>query len=135
MSIKGQSYLYPTAEGVWMFQIFIPTYMRHIFGGKRLYRKSTGTKDLAAAKHFRNHMLIEWKTLKEQYSPDTEERRIQHAIVGLHKQATLRAPLQTAPTLTISRVQSAKNTLKRRSSSQLPKSPVPFEWLLPFCLR
>lgn len=44
MSIKGQSYLYPTAEGVWMFQIFIPSYMRHIFGGKRLYRKSTGTK-------------------------------------------------------------------------------------------
>lgn len=67
MSIKGQSYLYPTAEGVWMFQIFIPAYMRHIFGGKRLYRKSTGTKNLAAAKHFRNHMLIERKTLKERY--------------------------------------------------------------------
>ena len=51
MSIKAQSYLYPTADGVWMFQIFIPVYMRHIFGGKRLYRKSTGTMDLTAAKH------------------------------------------------------------------------------------
>lgn len=122
MSIKGQSYLYPTAEGVWMFQIFIPTYMRHIFGGKRLYRKSTGTKDLAAAKHFRNHMLIEWKTLKEQYSPDTEERRIQHAIVGLHKQATLRAPLQTAPTLTAIRDQYAEKYRDRRSFSTLAKS-------------
>lgn len=32
MSIKDQSYLYPTADGVWLFQIFIPVYIRHIFG-------------------------------------------------------------------------------------------------------
>ena len=122
MSIKAQSYLYPTADGVWMFQIFIPVYMRHIFGGKRLYRKSTGTRDLTAAKHFRNHMLIEWKTLKEQYSPDTEERRIQHAIAGLHKQATLRAPLQTVPTLTTIRDQYAEKYRDKRSFSTLAKS-------------
>ncbi len=122
MSIKGQSYLYPTAEGVWMFQIFIPAYMRHIFGGKRLYRKSTGTKDLAAAKHFRNHMLIEWKTLKEQYSPNTEERRIQNAIAGLHKQTTLRAPLLTVPTLTAMRDQYADRYSDKRSFSTLAKS-------------
>lgn len=122
MSIKAQSYLYPTADGVWMFQIFIPAYMRHIFGGKRLYRKSTGTRDLTAAKHFRNHMLIEWKTLKEQYSPDTEERRIQHAIAGLHKQATLRAPLQTVPTLTTIRDQYADKYRDKRSFSTLAKS-------------
>lgn len=119
MSIKGQSYLYPTAEGVWMFQIFIPAYMRHIFGGKRLYRKSTGTKDLTAAKHFRNHMLIEWKTLKEQYSPNTEERRIQNAIAGLHKQTTLRAPLLTVPTLTAMRDQYADRYSDKRSFSTL----------------
>jgi integrase len=122
MSIKAQSYLYPTTDGVWMFQIFIPVYMRHIFGGKRLYRKSTGTRDLTAAKHFRNHMLIEWKTLKEQYSPDTEERRIQHAIAGLHKQATLRAPLQTVPTLTTIRDQYADKYRDKRSFSTLAKS-------------
>ncbi|MEI6984109.1 integrase, partial [Klebsiella pneumoniae] len=40
MSIKSQSYLDPTPEGVWMFQIFVPKYMRHIFGGNKLYRKS-----------------------------------------------------------------------------------------------
>lgn len=122
MSIKGQSYLYPTSEGVWMFQIFIPVYMRHIFGGKRLYRKSTGTKDLNAAKHFRNHMLIEWKTLKEQYSPNTEERRIQTAIAGLHKQTSLRAPLQTVPTLTAIRDQYADKYSDKRSFSTLAKS-------------
>ncbi len=122
MSIKAQSYLYPTADGVWMFQIFIPVYMRHIFGGKRLYRKSTGTMDLTAAKHFRNHMLLKWKTLKEQYSPDTEEQRIQHAIAGLHKQATLRAPLQTVPTLTAIRDQYADKYRDKRSFSTLAKS-------------
>lgn len=122
MSIKGQSYLYPTSEGVWMFQIFIPVYMRHIFGGKRLYRKSTGTKDLNAAKHFRNHMLIEWKTLKEQYSPNTEERRIQNAIAGLHKQTSFRAPLQSVPTLTAIRDQYADKYSDKRSFSTLAKS-------------
>lgn len=105
-----------------MFQIFIPSYMRHIFGGKRLYRKSTGTKDLNAAKHFRNHMLIEWKTLKEQYSPNTEERRIQNAIAGLHKQTMLRAPLQTVPTLTAIRDQYADRYRDKRSFSTLAKS-------------
>lgn len=122
MSIKAQSYLYPTADGVWMFQIFIPVYMRHIFGGKRMYRKSTGTIDLTAAKHFRNHMLLKWKTLKEQYSPDTEEQRIQHAIAGLHKQATLRAPLQTVPTLTAIRDQYADKYRDKRSFSTLARS-------------
>lgn len=122
MAIKNQSYLYPTAEGVWMLQLHIPVYMRHIFGGKRLYRKSTGTKDLNAAKHFRNHMLIEWKTLKEQYSPNTEERRIQNAIAGLHKQATLRAPLQTVPTLIAIRDQYADKYRDKRSFSTLSKS-------------
>jgi hypothetical protein len=79
MSIKSQSYLYPTPGGVDV-RFFVPKHMRHIFGGKKLYRKSTGTKDLATAKHFRNQMLIEWKALKEQYCPDTEERRINNAI-------------------------------------------------------
>lgn len=122
MPIKSQSYLYPTAEGVWMFQIFIPTYMRHIFGGKRLYRKSTGTKNLSAAKHFRNHMLIEWKALKEQYCPDTEERRISHAILGLRAQTLLKAPLQKIPTLTAIRDQYADKYRDRRSFSTLAKS-------------
>ncbi|MCW4873568.1 site-specific integrase [Enterobacter hormaechei subsp. hoffmannii] len=83
---------------------------------------SGGYINLTAAKHFRNHMLIEWKTLKEQYSPDTEERRIQHAIAGLHKQATLRAPLQTVPTLTTIRDQYADKYRDKRSFSTLAKS-------------
>lgn len=64
-------YLYPSPDGVWQFQIYIPSYMRHMFGGKRLYRKSTGTRDIYKARHFRNHMLVEWNNLKEQFKPDT----------------------------------------------------------------
>lgn len=122
MPIKSQSYLYPTPEGVWMFQIFVPAYMRHIFGGKRLYRKSTGTKDIAKARHFRNHMLIEWQALKEQYSPDTQERRIQNAITGLRKQTTRKAPAQTFPKLSVIRDQYAAQYKDRRSFSTLAKS-------------
>ncbi|QWZ03275.1 tyrosine-type recombinase/integrase [Klebsiella pneumoniae] len=122
MSIKSQSYLYPTPEGVWMFQIFVPKYMRHIFGGKRLYRKSTGTKDLATAKHFRNHMLIEWKALKEQYCPDTEERRINNAILELRAQTVMKSPLQAIPTLIEIRDRYADQYKDRRSFSTLAKS-------------
>ncbi|HBR1321656.1 TPA: tyrosine-type recombinase/integrase [Klebsiella pneumoniae] len=122
MSIKSQSYLYPTPEGVWMFQIFVPKYMRHIFGGKRLYRKSTGTKDLATAKHFRNHMLIEWKALKEQYCPDTEERRINNAILELRAQTVMKSPLQSIPTLIEIRDRYADQYKDRRSFSTLAKS-------------
>lgn len=122
MSIKSQSYLYPTPEGVWMFQIFVPKYMRHIFGGKKLYRKSTGTKDLATAKHFRNHMLIEWKALKEQYCPDTEERRINNAILELRAQTVMKSPLQAIPTLIEIRDRYADQYKDRRSFSTLAKS-------------
>ncbi|KDL67714.1 tyrosine-type recombinase/integrase [Klebsiella pneumoniae] len=122
MSIKSQSYLYPTPEGVWMFQIFVPKYMRHIFGGKKLYRKSTGTKDLASAKHFRNHMLIEWKALKEQYCPDTEERRINNAILELRAQTVMKSPLQAIPTLIEIRDRYADQYKDRRSFSTLAKS-------------
>ena len=66
MSIKSQSYLYPTPEGVWMFQIFVPKYMRHIFGGKKLYRKSTGTKALSCP---RRHQRV------APYHPAEHERQ------------------------------------------------------------
>ncbi|SAU02248.1 phage integrase family site-specific recombinase [Klebsiella pneumoniae] len=105
-----------------MFQIFVPKYMRHIFGGKRLYRKSTGTKDLATAKHFRNHMLIEWKALKEQYCPDTEERRINNAILELRAQTVMKSPLQAIPTLIEIRDRYADQYKDRRSFSTLAKS-------------
>ncbi len=105
-----------------MFQIFVPKYMRHIFGGKRLYRKSTGTKDLATAKHFRNHMLIEWKALKEQYCPDTEERRINNAILELRAQTVMKSPLQAIPTLIEIRDRYAEQYKDRRSFSTLAKS-------------
>ena len=96
--------------------------MRHIFGGKKLYRKSTGTKDLATAKHFRNHMLIEWKALKEQYCPNTEERRINNAILELRAQTVMKSPLQAIPTLIEIRDRYADQYKDRRSFSTLAKS-------------
>lgn len=31
---RKTQYLYQLREGTWMFQIFIPSYLRHLFSGK-----------------------------------------------------------------------------------------------------
>jgi hypothetical protein len=66
----------------------VPKYMRHAFGHKRAWRKSTGTKDIVKARQFRNHLLIEFNKLKEQLKPDTEEKRISGAIASLYQVST-----------------------------------------------
>lgn len=129
MTIKGQEYLYLSPDGVWQFQIYVPAYMRHMFGGKRLYRKSTGTRDIYKARHFRNHMLVEWNNLKEQFKPDTEDRRIQLAITSLHSQIrkNKNKPLieeraSSIPHLCLLRDEYATAYRDRRSLSTLSKS-------------
>ncbi|RVS47009.1 integrase, partial [Citrobacter freundii] len=116
-------------DGVWQFQIYVPAYMRHMFGGKRLYRKSTGTRDIYKARHFRNHMLVEWNNLKEQFKPDTEDRRIQLAITSLHSQIrkNKNKPLieeraSSIPHLCLLRDEYATAYRDRRSLSTLSKS-------------
>jgi len=73
MKIKANQYLFISNSGLWIFQIFVPKYMRHMFDNKRAWRKSTGTKDILKARHFRNHMLIEFNNLKEMLNPDRED--------------------------------------------------------------
>ena len=102
-----------------MFQILFPNTCA-TFLVEKLYRKSTGTKDLATAKHFRNHMLIEWKALKEQYCPDTEERRINNAILELRAQTVMKSP-PAIPLIEI-RDRYADQYKDRRSFSTLAKS-------------
>ncbi|EOX5181122.1 DUF6538 domain-containing protein, partial [Escherichia coli] len=52
MSIKGQAYLYQRKDGIWMFQIFVPKYLRHLYP-YRMWRKTTSTRDLNEARRFR----------------------------------------------------------------------------------
>ena len=51
MAINNNQYLFQNRTGLWIFQIFVPKYMRHVFGHKRAWRKSTGTKDIIKARH------------------------------------------------------------------------------------
>ena len=64
MAIKGNQYLYQNRDGIWIFQVFVPKYMRAICDGKRAFRKSTGTRDLVQARNFRDHMIIEFNKIK-----------------------------------------------------------------------
>ena len=88
MAINHNQYLFQNRSGLWVFQIFVPKYMRHVFGHKRARRKSTGTKDIVKARQFRNHLLIEFNKLKEQLKPDTEEKRISGAIASLYQEVS-----------------------------------------------
>ncbi|HEI9783363.1 TPA: tyrosine-type recombinase/integrase [Serratia marcescens] len=84
MAIKGNQYLYQNRDGIWIFQVFVPTYMRAICEGKRAFRKSTGTRDLVQARDFRDHMIIEFNKIKNQLKPDTPEIRVQRGIAAIH---------------------------------------------------
>ncbi|HBS3681887.1 TPA: integrase, partial [Klebsiella quasipneumoniae subsp. similipneumoniae] len=81
---RKTQYLYQLREGTWMFQIFIPSYLRHLFSGKTLWRRSTGTRDLAKAGIFRDHLLLEFNQLKEKYREDTSDVKLRNALAELN---------------------------------------------------
>lgn len=133
MAINNNQYLFQNRTGLWVFQIFVPKYMRHVFGHKRAWRKSTGTKDIVKARQFRNHLLIEFNKLKEQLRPDTEEKRISGAIAALYQEVSTNQQIEgrfsqpvdnknTSPTLCLIRDEYAESYKNRRSYSTLSKS-------------
>ncbi len=133
MAINNNQYLFQNRTGLWVFQIFVPKYMRHVFGHKRAWRKSTGTKDIVKARQFRNHLLIEFNKLKEQLRPDTEEKRISRAIAALYQEVSTNQQIEgrfsqpvdnknTSPTLCLIRDEYAESYKNRRSYSTLSKS-------------
>ena len=133
MAINHNQYLFQNRSGLWVFQIFVPKYMRHVFGHKRAWRKSTGTKDIVKARQFRNHLLIEFNKLKEKIKPDTEEKRISGAIASLYQEVSANNEIEdrrgkpaevktTSPTLCEIRDEYSENYKNRRSYSTLSKS-------------
>lgn len=133
MAINNNQYLFQNRTGLWVFQIFVPKYMRHVFGHKCAWRKSTGTKDIVKARQFRNHILIEFNKLKEQLRPDTEEKRISRAIAALYQEVSTNQQIDgrfsqpvdnknTSPTLCLIRDEYAESYKNRRSYSTLSKS-------------
>lgn len=130
MPIKHNQYLFQSHNGVWIFQIFVPKYMRHLFGNKRAWRKSTGTRHIVKARHFRNHMLIEFNNIKTLLNPEREDIRIQNALSSLQislKQASNKSSETThfstmIPMLSAIRDEYMTVYSERRALSTLSKS-------------
>lgn len=67
--MKSNRYLTSDKYGGFYVRITIPVYMRHLFGGKRNFVKSTGTHDIREARIFRDAITIEWAQLLEEVKP------------------------------------------------------------------
>nr|WP_263447057.1 tyrosine-type recombinase/integrase [Klebsiella michiganensis] len=98
--------------------------MRHLYPN-RMWRKSTGTRDITEARRFRNHLLLEWEELKRKYRPANPDKYITSAIESLHKRAVNSPPslhTRTAPALRAVCKEYAEAYRERRSLSTLSKS-------------
>jgi hypothetical protein len=93
VSIKGQAYLYKRKDGIWMFQIFVPKYLRFLYPC-RMWRKTTSTRDLNEARRFRNYLLLEWEELKRKYNPSNHQW-LQQSIAALHTEEEEQEPPST----------------------------------------
>ena len=69
MSFKRDRYLVLDPCGNYLVRIAIPSYMRHLFQGKRYFMKSTGTRDIRQARLFRDASALEWTRLRNLLKP------------------------------------------------------------------
>lgn len=78
-------YLYRHESGIWMFQIAVPQHMRHLTNGRRLFRKSTGQRDVQKARTVRDRLVVEWNHVKEKHAVDTETITLNRAINAVQR--------------------------------------------------
>ena len=63
--------------------------MRHLFGGRCSYVKSTGTRDIREARLFRDAVALEWIKLRNKLKPQREKTsKIEQIITELRKAGT-----------------------------------------------
>ena len=101
-----------------------------VVDNKRAWRKSTGTRDIVKARHFRNHMLIEFNNIKTLLNPEREDIRIQNALSSLQislKQASNKSPETTHVSTMIPKLSAIRDEYmtvysERRAFSTLSKS-------------
>ncbi|EFD4936115.1 site-specific integrase [Escherichia coli] len=89
MSFKRDRYLISDYCGNYLVRIAIPKYMRHLFGGRCSYVKSTGTRDIREARLFRDAVALEWIKLRNKLKPQREKTsKIEQIITELRKAGT-----------------------------------------------
>lgn len=106
MSFKRDRYLVLDPCGNYLVRIAIPSYMRHLFQGKRYFMKSTGTRDIRQARLFRDAIALEWTRLKNLLKPQggssvdqiiDELRRV--SVYAKEAPASFGASVQACPSL------------------------------------
>ncbi|MEG9742190.1 site-specific integrase [Enterobacter roggenkampii] len=106
MVYKRDRYLVLDPCGNYLVRIAIPKYMSHLFGGKRYFMKSTGTRDVREARLFRDAVALEWVRLRNLMKPE-KSSAVESIIDELRrvsmyaKEAPLQyiAPAQACPSL------------------------------------
>ncbi|EFH9564871.1 site-specific integrase [Escherichia coli] len=106
MSFKSDRYLVLDPCGNYLVRIAIPSYMRHLFQGKRYFMKSTGTRDIRQARLFRDAIALEWTRLRNLLKPQggssvdqiiDELRRV--SVYAKEAPASFGASIQACPSL------------------------------------
>ncbi|EIJ6690380.1 TPA: site-specific integrase [Escherichia coli] len=106
MSFKRDRYLVLDPCGNYLVRIAIPSYMRHLFQGKRYFMKSTGTRDIRQARLFRDAIALEWTRLRNMLKPQggssvdqiiDELRRV--SVYAKEAPASFGASVQACPSL------------------------------------
>ncbi|EOU9534383.1 tyrosine-type recombinase/integrase [Cronobacter dublinensis] len=137
MSFKRDRYLVLDPCGNYLVRIAIPSYMRHLFQGKRYFMKSTGTRDIRQARLFRDAIALEWARLRNLLKPQggssvdqiiDELRRV--SVYAKEAPASFGASVQVCPSLLKMRDLYLRQYSEKRKLTTLSKTNKAVEVLL-----
>lgn len=131
MIYKRDRYLVLDPCGNYLVRIAIPKYMRHLFGGRLNYVKSTGTRDVREARLFRDAVALEWVKIRSQLKPQRDRgSKVEQILNELRRVGTyaneapepLRAPVMSCPSLLRMRDQYILQFSEKRKLTTLSKT-------------
>ncbi|HBQ3898559.1 TPA: site-specific integrase [Klebsiella pneumoniae] len=139
MIYKRDRYLVLDPCGNYLVRIAIPKYMRHLFGGRLNYVKSTGTRDVREARLFRDAVALEWIKIRSQLKPQRDKgSKVEQILNELRRVGTyaheapepLSAPVMSCPSLLRMRDQYILQFSEKRKLTTLSKTNKAVEVLL-----
>ncbi|WP_135668203.1 MULTISPECIES: site-specific integrase [Klebsiella pneumoniae complex] len=139
MIYKRDRYLVLDPCGNYLVRIAIPKYMRHLFGGRLNYVKSTGTRDVREARLFRDAVALEWVKIRSQLKPQRDRgSKVEQILNELRRVGTyaheapepLSAPVMSCPSLLRMRDQYILQFSEKRKLTTLSKTNKSVEVLL-----
>lgn len=139
MIYKRDRYLVLDPCGNYLVRIAIPKYMRHLFGGRHNYVKSTGTRDVREARLFRDAVALEWFKIRNLIKPQRDRgSKVEQILnelrqVGTYAHAApepLSAPVMSCPSLLRMRDQYILQFSEKRKLTTLSKTNKAVEVLL-----